>query len=447
MFKDSTRVLFVALCIAVAGTCAPAATIHVPSEQATIQAGINAATTGDTVLVECGTYSEHDIQMKSGITLRSETGEASCVEINALGGRGFYCQLLSDATHIEGFTVTGGSATDGGAMYCEDYCEPVISECTFISNAATNDGGAIFCHHYASPRLVDCEINENSALADGGGMACYAFSNPVLEGCVFSGNSANNGGAIYCTNRSSPSLTGCTLSGNTASADRGGGLYSSDNSCPTASECMFSDNMARHGAGLNCYGGTFLLEHCTFSGNSAEREGGGVRSHSSVGTLEYCTLIENSAQHGGALYCGPFSDLQLRNLTMSANSAPSGGSVHCYEATLLIENTIIHQSILGSAVDCYGSSPVPFLSCCDLYANEGGDWEDCIAGQDTLRNNFSADPMFCLGAVPEYPYSVEERSPCVPGWGPCTQLVGAWEPMCPSAAGEMSWGRLKSLYR
>ena len=52
----------------------PASTIHVPGDQPTIQAGVNAASNGDIVLVAPGTYYENiDIKGKA-ITVTSSGG-------------------------------------------------------------------------------------------------------------------------------------------------------------------------------------------------------------------------------------------------------------------------------------------------------------------------------------------------------------------------------------
>jgi pectin methylesterase-like acyl-CoA thioesterase len=88
------------------------ATIHVPGDHSTIQAGIDAASAGDTVLVACGTYYEHDITMKSGVCLTGETGQAACVTVDAKQqGRVFCCDHVDRLASIVGFTITGGFAT------------------------------------------------------------------------------------------------------------------------------------------------------------------------------------------------------------------------------------------------------------------------------------------------------------------------------------------------
>ncbi len=61
----------------------PAATIHVPGDQPTIQAGIDAAMDGDIVLVADGTWTgvgNRDIDfLGKAITVRSENGPDSCI--------------------------------------------------------------------------------------------------------------------------------------------------------------------------------------------------------------------------------------------------------------------------------------------------------------------------------------------------------------------------------
>ena len=85
---------------------AGAATIHVPADQPTIQAGITAAVAGDTVLVACGTYYESNIVMASGITLRSQWGFPYCVTIDAQNqSRVINCSYVDNTARIEGFTI------------------------------------------------------------------------------------------------------------------------------------------------------------------------------------------------------------------------------------------------------------------------------------------------------------------------------------------------------
>ena len=88
-------ILFFALTLIFGFSTAFAATIRVPADQPTIQAGIDAAVDGDTVLVADGTYTgegNQDIDFKGkAITVQSENGAENCIiDCEDYSVRGFY---------------------------------------------------------------------------------------------------------------------------------------------------------------------------------------------------------------------------------------------------------------------------------------------------------------------------------------------------------------------
>ena len=98
-------------------------TLLVPSEYATIQAGIDAAVDGDTVLVADGTYSgpgnrDMDFGGKA-ITVQSENGPAACIiDIAADENdphRAFhFCSGEPAESVVAGFTIQNGFMDRGG---------------------------------------------------------------------------------------------------------------------------------------------------------------------------------------------------------------------------------------------------------------------------------------------------------------------------------------------
>ncbi|MCA9751326.1 MAG: right-handed parallel beta-helix repeat-containing protein [Gemmatimonadetes bacterium] len=120
--RIATPILFTSILgLAVA---APAATIHVPAEHVSIQAGVSAAQAGDTVVVAPGRYMEA-IRMKPGVRLVSAAGPDSTVikgadlGEDALSDRVLEIMEGDRSTVVEGFAFERGEIA-GSAIYVEN---------------------------------------------------------------------------------------------------------------------------------------------------------------------------------------------------------------------------------------------------------------------------------------------------------------------------------------
>ncbi len=123
---------------------ANAATLYVPSQYPTIQAGINSAVNGDTVLIADGTYTgSGNINLDFGgraIVVMSENGPENCIIDCQRSGRGFYFHSGETASSIvKGLTIINGYVDSqpipyykGGGIYCGD-SSPTISRCHILN--------------------------------------------------------------------------------------------------------------------------------------------------------------------------------------------------------------------------------------------------------------------------------------------------------------------------
>ena len=305
-----------------------------------IQEAIEAAISGDTVVVLRGTYAgdgNRDLDLRGkAITLRSEDpNDPDLVTIDCGGTagelhRGFeFHSYETPSSVLDGLTVIGGYHEQGGAISCTDSARPTVANCTFRANSALL-GGAIF--NNSSPRVINCTFSANAA--DGGG-AIYndgqaSECNPVLSGCVFYGNSAShNGGAMYnLGRRATPTLTHCSFIENYVSGGGGGAMRNNLGGSPALTNCLLRGNSAATfgGAIRNSNGGNTTLANCTFSANSALNGNAFASTPDDGGSQALCVLqVVNCIfrDGGGEMYN---SDNSIINVAYSnVQDGPPGG--------------------------------------------------------------------------------------------------------------------------
>ena len=354
---------------------AQAATLAVPAQYATIQAGVNAAQNGDTVLVADGTYTgPGNVDIDFGgknITVTSQHGAASTI-IDCQGNginshRGFYLHSGETSAVISGLTIENGS--------------------------------------------------ENGNSDSTGGAILSVSVGVTIQNCIIKNNTATKGGGIanYCQD-GTITVSQCTIINNTVPNYEGGGIYNE-----------------MGGSGL------IQVEDCTVSANrSSNGAGGGIANYNlSLGTISVtnCTLTKNTTSYGGGLfdfylYNGP---ILVINCSITRNTAQDGTGEYNSDSQnttaaspIQLTNDIFYNDVpLGSGstheITSYpGSTASVTVSHCDIQGGYAG------------TGNINADPKF----VSTTDFHLQPGSPCL-GAGtasgaPATDITGATRPNPPS---------------
>ena len=350
---------------------AQATIICVPAEQPTIQAGINVAVNGDTVLVAPGTYYEHINFNGKEILVKSEAGPENTIIDKLYDG-------LSIVTFAAGEDT--GSVLDGFT----------------IRNAS--GGSGIECRS-ASPLIVDNIITNNTAVYPGGGIRCEG-SSPVIKHNVISNNSASAGGGLYVHNSSHPIVVNNEIVSNNVTS-LGGGVY-----CYSYCNATITGNII---ISNTCGGGGGIL--CDVSSN---------------GTISFNLICDNVASgRGGGIFCYSNSSPLILNNTITHNAGygeQAGGIVCQSSCSPTIDNNIVSATLAGYGIHCSGNS-TPSISYDDVWNNASGDYYGCAAGEGCI----SGDPIFC---DPEnYNYYLHLSSPCL-GAGQDGVDIGAFGVGC-----------------
>jgi len=279
--------------------------IHIPADQPTIQAGIDAAVDFDTVLVADGTYAgEGNREISFGgkaVTLASANGREHCI-INCGGLRGFELDSgEGQLTVIQGFTIVGGyTVWDGGAIYCGGDASPVIRDNAFVGNSAPGGaGGAVACRNTTqvignyfsgnysddlggalylgsgSQLVMNNVFVDNAVLLSGGAIGSWDSTATIINNLIVANHQQFQwndlgGGGIACYTGSSHEIINCTIADNDAEW-LGGGIYVDYYSEITCMNCILWNNTSTMGLDqINGQGGaTVIVEHSDVMGGWA----------------------------------------------------------------------------------------------------------------------------------------------------------------------------------
>jgi predicted outer membrane repeat protein len=300
-----------------------------PADFNNIFEAIYDACDGDTVIVADGTYTgpgNRDIGfLGKAITVRSESGPENCIIDCTGGGRGFYFQSGEDANSVlDGFTITNGYASIGGAIYCEG-SSPTIKNCNLTENRG-HGGGAVYCQD-SRTTISNCSISDNTGGMEGGGGIYCELSSTSISECTITGNRPTG---ITCCGSSSVVMN-CRIAENEES-----GILCEGRERPsklTVADCIIANNM---GSGVALFGGSHAVNRCIISANTSNwghHGGGGIYCGNANLTVDESVITDNSAPSGGGIYLDSGKNkLVMRDCIISGNTAEgkyaSGGAMY-----------------------------------------------------------------------------------------------------------------------
>lgn len=306
----------------------------------TIQEAIDAALSGEIIIVYPGTYKENIEFDDRNITVQSTDPLDSNIVTTTVIDGGSYDSVVQfldgDMSTLKGFTIRNGDAERGSGIYVED-SSPTIKNNTITGNNASYGGGGIYVTTFSSPDISGNTITKNNTrygggiyvsnssptiennnisdntasyiYGDGGGIVVTNFSSPTIKNNTITDNTSGNGGGIYVTTFSYPDISGNTITGNNASY--GGGIFL-DSTSPTISNNTISNNQAEYdGGGIYVYiCSNSTITGNTITGNTATNVGGGIVVNFSNSTITDNTIEDNIANtYGGGIYVSWDSDL------------------------------------------------------------------------------------------------------------------------------------------
>jgi len=363
------------LAVALIGTaCLAQKTLKVPSQYKTIQAAINAATKGDTVLVATGTYKESIDFKGKRIAVIAERGPTLTV-IDGNGADQTITLQSSEPSEAAlcGFTVTGGRK----GIVCRTNSAPLLS-------------GNIVTGNRESGILSDSKarIIGNTIFINERGISTYGaetIERNIIEDNYVATPSHSGGAGIW--SRGTPTIRGNTIRNNKVrGCISGGGLFLGGDSALVEDNLIQGNEMEWVsptplclGAGMLCLSGPqTVIRNNHIVGNRFTGVGGTLYSY------------------GGGACIGAFLFI---NNTVYGNTCTFGAGICVHSivgATTTIVNSVMRNNGSTEIFRYWNGNPV--IS----YCNVRGGW--------TGTGNIDKDPKFVDASNGDFHLSY--NSPC-----------------------------------
>ncbi|MCD6161230.1 MAG: hypothetical protein J7K40_02310 [candidate division Zixibacteria bacterium] len=411
------------------------ATINIPDDYAAIQAGIDASSDGDTVLVQPGTYVENINFNGHSIVLGSlflTTGNSSYISSTIIDGdsSGTVVAIESgeDSTCIiKGLTITNGMNYYGGGIYCINSSPKILSNIISNNFAITTflcaKGGGIYVEE-SNSIIESNHIIINYSGDSGGGI--YSFNADIIFhynqifNNIINPDYGGGGGGMICDG-GSPIIANNIFEENAVAVGICGGLYIYNVEDVFVMNNTIKNNNGNFIGGIGC-NGTGVISNNIINGNTAESFAGmqcGVFEGSVYNNLIYQNIsvwngagvgINAQAQinfHHNIIYkniClsgsggGIFLDNSLAriyNNTISNNYCENGGgggirSMGLSEGAKLWNNIVWNNIASDSSQVTIEESDSLLVSYCNIQDGWPG------------INNIDCDPMFCNPNLDDY---------------------------------------------
>jgi parallel beta-helix repeat protein len=346
--------------------------IHVPADQPTIQAAINAASNGDTVLVSPGTYIENIDFKGKAITVTSEAGARQTI----IDG-GQVTEVVTFATNegslsvLKGFTIQNGIAWSATRIFAAGGILVLNSSPTVTHNVIRKNFGCGIGIYYGAPVI---EFNVISYTATSSQADCSVSS---AAGVLLYGQGTQFG------------LGSVQLIGNAISNNAGEGIFLWIGGTPLVKNNLIQGN---HSTGILMEGdGAPAIVQNLIVGNQASGQGGGVLLSIPNGTYRETdtvvtsnTILKNSVPKsvvGSGIYVGGFYD------------------------HVVLTNNIIIGTGTEATVNCdpayLPAGPAPAFDHNDVFSSQGSDYAGACAGDTGQNGNISVDPLLTTRYLPK----------------------------------------------